>query len=116
MKTGNKIKKVREALGLNQKQFAAEIHISASYMSEIESLKKEPSDTLADLIMEKWNVSEEWWESGDGPIFVKEDEILHMVLNEVRRQYERLAAGGAVVDKSKAGTALLEKLAELGRG
>jgi len=116
VETKDKIRILREALHLNKKEFAKEIHKSPGYITDIEAGKKEPSDSLLDLIMSKWNVTEEWWESGDGEIFKKEDDFLNMVLSEVRRQYDDLAAGGAIVDRSKAATLILEKLAELGKG
>ncbi len=116
MEAKDKITAVRQALNFNKKTFAKEIHVSAGYISDIESGKKEPSDSLLDLIISKWNVNEEWWESQEGGIFKKDDEILDMVQKEVRRLYDEMAAGGALVDRSKAGTVILEKLAELARG
>ena len=68
----NKIKAIREAKGLNHREFAEPLHVSASYISQIEAGKKMPGDSLLDLIMLKYNVSTEWWEVGTCPIFREE--------------------------------------------
>jgi transcriptional regulator with XRE-family HTH domain len=48
-KTSTLWRKVRLSLDLGQKEFAAKLGVGAGYVSEIESGKKEPSHTLAEL-------------------------------------------------------------------
>lgn len=69
MEIANKVRDVRNALGWTKQKFADEIRVSSSYISQIEKGDKMPSDALLDLIMQKFNVSEDWWEVGEGPIF-----------------------------------------------
>jgi transcriptional regulator with XRE-family HTH domain len=90
MKISDKITAIREAKGLNKKEFAAEIHVSPGYVSDIEKGNKEPSDSLLDLIMEKWDVSEEWWETEDGPMFKEKEPDLRLVDKELIRFFQSL--------------------------
>ncbi len=48
-KTSSLWRKVRLSLDMGQKEFASKLGVGASYISEIESGKKEPSHTLAEL-------------------------------------------------------------------
>jgi len=75
MNIAGKITAIREALGLNKKSFAAEIHVTPSYVTQIEKGEKIPSDSLLDLIMAKWAISVDWWEVGEGEIFSSESAI-----------------------------------------
>lgn len=69
MEIREKIKAIRLAKKLNKKQFAEKLKIAESYAGEIESGKKEPSNRVLDQIMMKFQVSDSWWESEDGPMF-----------------------------------------------
>lgn len=69
MEICEKIKEVRKAAGLNGTQFAKELHISKGYVSEIERGNKAPSESLMELIVRRFKVSTEWWETEEGEIF-----------------------------------------------
>jgi len=47
---GSEIRKMRKAMKLSQIEFADRLHISNTYLSDIENDKKVPSDTLLSLI------------------------------------------------------------------
>lgn len=51
--TQNKIKQIRERLGLSQKEFANKIGISKGYLSAIESNKRKPGRKIFEGIIQK---------------------------------------------------------------
>lgn len=84
MDIGDKIKKVRKAAGLTQEEFAKVLHVTGSYISEIEKGKKVPSDTLCDMVCMKFNVSKEFWDKGRGEVQRKQQDItLRLVFQEL---------------------------------
>ncbi|MCP5046065.1 MAG: helix-turn-helix transcriptional regulator [bacterium] len=61
IQVGSRLKSIRRALGLTQKEFAASLDISASYLSEIESGKTKPGFNFTVLVYEKYNVNPAWF-------------------------------------------------------
>jgi transcriptional regulator with XRE-family HTH domain len=66
---GGRIKKVRQDAGMGQQEFASSIGISANYLSEVESGKKEPSTPIILLIETRYAISEGWLLTGEGPVY-----------------------------------------------
>lgn len=64
----NKFKKIRLAMGLNQKDFAEKIGIKQSYYSSLEKGDKTPSMRVLDKVWEL-GVSYEWFREGKGEMF-----------------------------------------------
>lgn len=56
-KTGMRIKQIRQANNLTQKEFAKRIYVSPSYVCKLESGKEEPTPKLVKLIALEFNVS-----------------------------------------------------------
>lgn len=69
MKLNEKVRAVREAKGLTRKDFADSLHVSESWIGQVENGKKVPGDALLDLMMFRYNVSVDWWEAGEGEMF-----------------------------------------------
>lgn len=65
-----RIKRVREALGLTQAEFAAAIKKTNALVSRYESGERVPPDSAIALICTTYNVSEEWLRDGIGEMFV----------------------------------------------
>lgn len=63
---GNRIKQIRQELGLSQKEFGKIISISNGHLSAIERDKDVPSDRIIRLICTEFGISEEWIKSGVG--------------------------------------------------
>jgi len=63
---GKRIRQIRKELGLNQAKFAYEIGTIQSYLSEIETDKKIPSDRLIRTIAYRWKYNFDWIKSGHG--------------------------------------------------
>lgn len=66
LSTGERIKSIRKAVGMNQQQFADMLSVSRSFISRVESDKEIPSDTLIKLISLTFQFSYDWIKSGNG--------------------------------------------------
>jgi transcriptional regulator with XRE-family HTH domain len=67
---GRRIRSVRSRYDLSQSEFAARLHISRKWLSELENGKKCPSGLLL-LGMEcRYAISSDWVLAGKGPMFV----------------------------------------------
>lgn len=71
-KLNNKLEEVRSSLGLNKKEFALELNITQnSYTNYINGSRKVPID-IAVILANKYDVSMDWFISGNGDIFESE--------------------------------------------
>lgn len=68
-----RIKALRKALKLNQKEFGQETMTSLSAVQKWESGENTPSPAIVALIARKWNVSEAWLRTGEGEMFEELD-------------------------------------------
>lgn len=68
---GKRLKTLREEKGMNQKKFAAELGISGSLLSQIETGQKNPVYEFLYKLMRKYRVSLDWLFSGKGEMFLK---------------------------------------------
>ena len=67
---GNRIKQTRKALNLKQKDFAKELNISVSSLSEVETGKYKAGIELLTLLSKKYNVNLYFVLFGEGDIFI----------------------------------------------
>lgn len=82
---GKRIGAVIEALGIKKVQFAERIKVDQSFISQLVSGKRNPSDrTVADICRE-FNVDESWLRTGEGEMFVQlsEDAEFIQILSEI---------------------------------
>lgn len=74
----NRIREIRQTLGLNQNDFAEALNLKRNSITQIETGRRNPSDrTLLDICKE-FNVNENWLRTGKGEMFIqldREDEI-----------------------------------------
>jgi len=82
-KTSTLWRKVRLSLDLGQKEFAAKLGVGAGYVSEIESGKKEPSHTLAELFRYIY-------QEASGPINANVEETDDMLQQELIEAYRKI--------------------------
>lgn len=69
---GDQIKRIREALNLNQKEFAKKLGLSNSYLCEIEKGNRGPGFKFFIHFAERLNVSLDWLMLGKGSMFFNE--------------------------------------------
>lgn len=65
----DRIKKLRQALGLSQDEFGRRLGVTRGAVTNIELNKVEPKPLFVDLICREFNVSEEWLRTGAGDMF-----------------------------------------------
>lgn len=74
---GYRIGVLIEALGIKKVRFAERINIDQSYVTQLTSGKRNPSDRTISDICREFNVREEWLRTGTGEMFLDftEDEF-----------------------------------------
>lgn len=78
---GNRIKELRQALGLTQQEFADRIGVKRGAIANYE-IGRNASDTAVALICREFCVSERWLRTGEGEMFVqiaRSDEVMDFV-------------------------------------
>ena len=100
---GDRIKAVRNAKRLNQRDFSKMLGISSGHISEIESGKKMPGSDIILSLKRELFVDLNWLEDGNGEMFLPFDERLEEIKNK--------AATGAVLtgEDARPGHALNDK-------
>lgn len=78
MTENERIKRIRESVGLTQEKFAKRIGIGGSAISQIEKGHIRASEQTQLFICREFNVNEHWLRTGDGEMFLqksKEQEL-----------------------------------------
>jgi len=80
-----RIKKLRKALDLTQKEFADRIGSTQNVLANYEAGRRNPSSSVINNICKTFNVSEAWLRTGEGEMFVQipKDEVLEQQLREL---------------------------------
>ena len=73
-----RLKTLRNALNLSQKEFAKKIFISTSHYSCLESGHRKIKDIILDSISKTYNANKEWLLSGKGEMFFAEPPDLRL--------------------------------------
>lgn len=74
---GERIKQLRQALGITQQEFADRLHIKRGAVANYE-VGRNASDTVVAMICREFNVNDRWLRTGEGEMFMElsvEDEI-----------------------------------------
>ncbi|MCL2791526.1 MAG: helix-turn-helix domain-containing protein [Spirochaetaceae bacterium] len=66
-----RIKELREKLGINQRDFSKLLSLSGGYISGVEVNLREVNARLIKLIVSQFGVNEEWLRHGNGEMFIK---------------------------------------------
>ncbi len=91
MKTGERIRDLRKALGLTQKEFASRIGITYQMLGLYERGKYEPPEKVLKLISSTFGVSYEWLKEGKGEMWERKDKaILEGAVARLTEVAERL--------------------------
>lgn len=69
MSIHERIREIRQALGLSQAKFAKDISISSSYVAGLELWNRKVNDRMIKLICTQYNVNEAWLRDGTGEMF-----------------------------------------------
>lgn len=74
MDTGQRIRKIRNSLGLSQVKFAEGLCLSAGYIALLESKRRRINERIIRLICITYGVSETWLKTGKGMMYDTETE------------------------------------------
>lgn len=66
----NRIKAVREALKLSQREFGEKLGVSRDVISNIEYNRVQPKELLIRHMCELYNINKLWLETGKGEMFI----------------------------------------------
>lgn len=69
-----RIKKLRRALELTQKEFASRLGIKQNTIAKYETNRGNPTVAVISLICREFNVNEEWLRTGNGSMFKASEE------------------------------------------
>lgn len=75
---GERIKQLRQALGITQQEFADRLRIKRGAVANYEIGRNEPIDAVIAMICREYNVNDRWLRTGEGEMFMElsvEDEI-----------------------------------------
>lgn len=84
---GERIKELRKALNLTQKEFGERIGVKPNTIGTYEIGRNDPIDAVIGLICREFNVNETWLRTGEGEMFTQitmEDQI-YSFMGEVLR-------------------------------
>lgn len=114
-KLNERIKTVRNTLGLTQQEFADKIKVKRNTVATYEMGRSTPSDSAIALICNEFDVNEDWLRYGTGEMFIEKskDEQISEMLGEIQRSGEdnfkhRLVSALSELDEN--GWEVLEKL------
>jgi len=92
MTINERIKEIRHALNISQREFAQAVYVSYGYLSEIETGHKEVKDRLVHLIASAFSVNKHWLLTGKGRMFnstpQEKMERMTSVFNELYPEYQ----------------------------
>ena len=83
-----RLKELRERLGLNQVEFGTRIGVQRSTISNYEQGLRVPIDAVITLICREFNVNETWLRTGDGDMFNEDDAGVELVTRAMLGQSE----------------------------
>ncbi len=93
----NRIKAVRKALDLSQREFGERLGVSRDVISNIEYGRVQPRELLLRHICELYNVNENWLRSGEGAMFdeaaqlSKKTEKALTIFQQLRPEFQEYA-------------------------
>ncbi len=93
---GTGIKKIRQYLGLKQKDLAKILDISGGYLSELECGKKNPGIDVLNKLVEKYQVNISYLFTGNGSFFIPTGKE---TLDETETNIKEISAGNELLEE-----------------
>lgn len=75
MSINQRIREIRQAVGLPQTKFAERIAISTGYIADLELSRKNVNERIIRLISMEFSVDEHWLRTGEGSMFSGETDM-----------------------------------------
>jgi transcriptional regulator with XRE-family HTH domain len=83
MTQGDRVKEVRKTLGLTLEKFGEKLGVKKNAISQIETGRNSLTDQMAKSICREYNVRQSWLDSGEGAMFVDDDESFYRKIDEI---------------------------------
>jgi transcriptional regulator with XRE-family HTH domain len=83
-----RLKAIRKALNVNQKEFSKGIFLSSSFYAQIESETRNINERIYELISQKYKVNKDWLKTGKGEMFASPPP--NMNLQQITEIYQEL--------------------------
>lgn len=80
----DRIKSLRKALGLSQRDFGARLGVTDSAISIIESGRRNITEQMEKAICREFNVNYDWLKDGEGEMF---DAVPETLVDELAQEY-----------------------------
>ena len=90
MRISERLKKIREAKGLSQKQFAETLGTVLTRISEYERDKVKPTTEILTKLTEIHGININWLLTGNGNMFIEEEKKSNTKADEIIEAYEKL--------------------------
>jgi len=85
----DRIKAVRKALGISQRDFCGGIYLSHSFYAKIETGTRNPNNRVYELICNKYKVNRDWLITGKGEMFSESPPDIELLqLTEIIRELD----------------------------
>lgn len=84
MTINERIKEVRCALNMTQKEFGNKITLAQTYLSQIENGERHVTEKIIKIICLQFNIDEYWLRTGQGNMFINDDDTL---LDQLSKRY-----------------------------
>lgn len=84
MSINDRVREVRNALNLTQKEFGQKITLAQTYLSQIENGDRDVTEKIFKIICLQFSVNEKWLRTGVGEMFIEDDNVL---LSQLSKQY-----------------------------
>jgi transcriptional regulator with XRE-family HTH domain len=93
-----RIKRLREAIGISQREFSKLLSLSAGYISGVEINSRSVNDRLVKQIVSEFGVNEDWLLTGKGQMFIQKDADersarLIALFKDLSRKYQDIVFG-----------------------
>lgn len=93
-----RIKVLRNKIGLNQIDFSKQLSLSNGYFAGIEINKRKVNDRIIKLIVSEFKVNEEWLRTGNGEMFSEDANnekaaLMSSLFNDLPPHYQDVVIG-----------------------
>ena len=76
---GENLKKLRFELKMSARELSEKIGVSTGSIQNYEAGKREPNYNFMQILCQKLNVNLNWFVTGNGEMFIKQDNIPHQI-------------------------------------
>jgi transcriptional regulator with XRE-family HTH domain len=94
-----RLREIRESLGMNQSKFSSSLGIDQAYLSQLENGKVGIGNKFMLTLMDKHNISSDWILSGEGSMFKQDNtRIVAKALIDIEEIIKNLKNQGITIN------------------